>query len=62
LEKGFGTVFTVGMPVLWVDMDALRVVHCLNYFRYVETAAEELYCSGTFTFKELNENHKIAIP
>ncbi len=55
-------VFTVDIPVRWVDTDALRVVHYSNYFRYVEAAEEELYLSLGFTFKELNERHKIAIP
>lgn len=32
------------------------------YFRYVEAAEEELYRSLGFTFKELNEKYKIAIP
>jgi YbgC/YbaW family acyl-CoA thioester hydrolase len=54
-------VFTVDIPVRWVDTDALRVVHYSNYFRYVEAAEEELYRSLGFTFKELNEKHKIAI-
>jgi acyl-CoA thioester hydrolase len=62
LESGFGMVFTVDIPVRWVDTDALRVVHYSNYFRYVEAAEEELYRSLGFTFKELNENYKIAIP
>ncbi len=55
-------VFTVDMPVRWVDTDALRVVHYSNYFRYVEAAEEELYRSLGFTFKELNEKYKIAVP
>jgi YbgC/YbaW family acyl-CoA thioester hydrolase len=55
-------VFTVETPVRWVDTDALRVVHYSNYFRYVEAAEEELYRSLGFTFKELNEIYKIAIP
>jgi len=55
-------VFTVNIPVRWVDTDALRVVHYSNYFRYVEAAEEELYRSLGFTFKELNEKYKIAIP
>jgi YbgC/YbaW family acyl-CoA thioester hydrolase len=50
------------MPVRWVDTDALRVVHYSNYFRYVEAAEEELYRSLGFTFKEVNEEYKIAIP
>ena len=32
------------------------------YFRYVEAAGEELYRSLGFTFKDLNEKYKIAIP
>jgi len=56
------TVFRIDMPVRWVDTDALRVVHYSNYFRYVEAAEEELYRSLGFTFKELNETYKIAIP
>lgn len=55
-------VFRIDMPVRWVDTDALRVVHYSNYFRYVEAAEEELYRSLGFTFKELNEKYKIAIP
>jgi len=55
-------VFTVNIPVRWVDTDALRVVHYSNYFRYVEAAEEELYRSLGFTFRELNEKYKIAIP
>lgn len=55
-------VFAVDMPVRWVDTDALRVVHYSNYLRYVEAAEEELYRSLGFTFKELNEEFKIAIP
>jgi len=50
------------MSVRWVDTDALGVVHYSNYFRYVEAAEEELYRSLGFTFKELNEKYKIAIP
>jgi YbgC/YbaW family acyl-CoA thioester hydrolase len=61
-ERGVGMVFTVDMPVRWVDTDALRVVHYSNYFRYVEAAEEELYRSLGFTFKELNEKYKIAVP
>jgi YbgC/YbaW family acyl-CoA thioester hydrolase len=60
--EGFGLAFTVDMPVRWVDTDALRVVHYSNYFRYVEVAEEELYRSLGFTFKELNEKYKIAVP
>jgi YbgC/YbaW family acyl-CoA thioester hydrolase len=55
-------VFRIDMPVRWVDTDDLRVVHYSNYFRYVEAAEEELYRSLGFTFKELNEKYKIAIP
>jgi len=55
-------VFRINLPVRWVDTDALRVVHYSNYFRYVETAEEELYRSLGFTFKDLNEKYKIAIP
>ena len=55
-------VFKMDIPVRWVDTDALRVVHYSNYFRYVEAAEEELYRSLGFSFKELNEKHKIAIP
>jgi acyl-CoA thioester hydrolase len=55
-------VFTIDIPVRWVDTDALKVVHYSNYFRYVEAAEEELYRSLGFTFKELNEKYKIAIP
>ena len=55
-------VFTIEIPVRWVDTDALRVVHYSNYFRYVEAAEEDLYRSVGFTFKELNEKYKIAIP
>jgi len=54
--------FKIDLPVRWVDTDALRVVHYSNYFRYVEAAEEELYRSLGFTFKELNEKYKIAIP
>jgi len=60
--EGFGLAFTVDVPVRWVDTDALRVVHYSNYFRYVEVAEEELYRSLGFTFKELNEKYKIAVP
>lgn len=62
LQRDRGVVFAVDMPVRWVDTDALRVVHYSNYFRYVEAAEEELYRSLGFTFKELNEEFKIAIP
>lgn len=55
-------VFRIDIPVRWVDTDALGVVHYSNYFRYVEAAEEELYRSLGFTFKELNEKYKIAIP
>ena len=55
-------VFQFEIPVRWVDTDALRVVHYSNYFRYVEAAEEELYRSLGFTFRELNEKYKIAIP
>jgi len=55
-------VFRFEIPVRWVDTDALRVVHYSNYFRYVEAAEEELYRSLGFTFRDLNENYKIAIP
>ncbi|WP_455286448.1 acyl-CoA thioesterase [[Eubacterium] cellulosolvens] len=55
-------VFRIDLPVRWVDTDALRVVHYSNYFRYVEAAEEELYRSLGFTFQELNEKYKIAIP
>jgi len=55
-------VFKTDIPVRWVDTDALRVVHYSNYFRYVEAAEEELYRSLGFSFKELNEKYKIAIP
>ena len=55
-------VFSFETPVRWVDTDALRVVHYSNYFRYVEAAEEELYRSLGFTFKDLNEKYKIAIP
>jgi len=55
-------VFRFEIPVRWVDTDALRVVHYSNYFRYVEAAEEELYRSLSFTFKDLNEKYKIAIP
>lgn len=55
-------VFRFEIPVRWVDTDALRVVHYSNYFRYVEAAEEELYRSLGFTFKDLNEKYKIAIP
>jgi acyl-CoA thioester hydrolase len=55
-------VFKFDIPVRWVDTDALRVVHYSNYFRYVEAAEEELYRSLGFTFKELNEKYKIAVP
>lgn len=55
-------VFRTDITVRWVDTDALRVVHYSNYFRYVEAAEEELYRSLGFTFKELNERYRIAIP
>lgn len=55
-------VFRFEIPVRWVDTDALRVVHYSNYFRYVEAAEEELYRSLGFTFTDLNEKYKIAIP
>jgi acyl-CoA thioester hydrolase len=61
-ERGVDVVFTADMPVRWVDTDALRVVHFSNYLRYVEVAEEELYRSLGFTFKELNEKHKVAVP
>jgi len=57
-----GMVFRFEIPVRWVDTDALKVVHYSNYFRYVEAAEEELYRSLGFTFKELNEKYRIAIP
>lgn len=55
-------VFRFGIPVRWVDTDALGVVHYSNYFRYVEAAEEELHRSLGFTFKDLNEKYDIAIP
>jgi len=55
-------VFKFDISVRWIDTDALGVVHYSNYFRYVETAEEELYRSLGFTFKEMNETYKIAVP